>query len=44
MLVKFGLECKYELEGKDSEKTLNINKGSGVFNRCFIKGKEKNLF
>ena len=44
MLVKYGLECKYQMGSVDSEKTTSLNKGQGVFNSCSIKGKEYKLF
>ncbi len=44
MLVKYGLECKYQMGNVDSEKTTSMNKGQGVFNSCSIKGKEYKLF
>jgi hypothetical protein len=39
MLIKFGLECKFELNTSDIEFTVNKNKGQGVFNKCSINGK-----
>lgn len=39
MLVKYGLECKYELDSSDAAKTVALNKGQGVFNVCSIKSK-----
>ena len=44
MLVKYGLECKFELSQQDTSKTINENKGQGIFNVCFVKGKQRKLF
>ena len=44
MLIKYGLECKYELPEEDSMSTIAKNKGKGVFNVCVVQGKERNLF
>lgn len=44
MLIKYGLQCKYQLNADDSEKTIKLNKAQGVFNACQIEGKEKKLF
>jgi hypothetical protein len=44
MLVNYGLECKYQLNSADAEKTGAMNKGQGVFNSCSIKDKEYKLF
>jgi hypothetical protein len=32
------------LEGADEEKTVEMNKGQGVFNVCYLRGKERKLF
>lgn len=44
MLVKYGLECKYQLSSADAGRTGTMNKGQGVFNSCSIKDKEYKLF
>jgi exoribonuclease R len=44
MLVKYGLECKYELDPSDCQQTLTLNKGQGIFHRCCLKGQERKLF
>ena len=44
MLIKYGLECKYQFSPEDAQKTVDRNKGKGVFNKCYILGKQKDLF
>lgn len=44
MLIKYGLECKYELSPKDRELTIEMNKGHGVFTECRVKERTRKLF
>jgi hypothetical protein len=32
------------LDELDERKTVELNKGQGIFHRCWLKGKEKKLF
>ena len=44
MLIKYGLECSLDLEEKDSEATIKMNKGQGVLTKCMLQERERNLF
>lgn len=44
MLVKYGLECKYEFSPEEAQQTVEVNKGQGMYNQCVFNGKKFNLF